>query len=113
MCHTGTAHGWKNKDFLVNLNDIGQELNKTVVSDLFGGALGGEIPISGGSCPPATGGVLCPNEAVTKGTRVPIAMASILSGGYTNGPYYQGALLYINGFKASGTWTKADCSGCH
>ncbi len=30
MCHTGTAHGWKNKDFLVNLNDVGPEVNKAI-----------------------------------------------------------------------------------
>jgi hypothetical protein len=37
--------------------------------------------------------------------------------GYTNGPYYQGALLSIanTGFKTSGNWAKADCTtaGCH
>src|ERR1019366_301294 len=42
MCHTGTAHGWKNKGFLVNLNDVGPELDRAINSTV-GGALGGEI----------------------------------------------------------------------
>lgn len=32
---------------------------------------------------------------------------------YTNGPYYNGAKLKVVGFKASGQWVKADCTGCH
>lgn len=108
MCHTGTAHGWKNKDFLVNLNDVGPEVDKAL-NGTVGGALGGEIAPG-----PIT---LNPGDPVPKGTQVPQTptdMAPVPTG-YTNGPYYQGALLYINSFKASGTWTKADCanSGCH
>jgi len=108
MCHTGTAHGWKNKDFLVNLNDVGPEVDKAF-NGTVGGALGGEIAPG-----PVT---LTTGLAVPQGTQVPQTptdMAPVPTG-YTNGPYYQGALLYINGFKASGTWTKADCanSGCH
>ena len=105
MCHTGTAHGWKNKDFLVNLNDVGPEVDKAI-SGTVGGALGGEI--APGPITLATG------QNVPKGTQVPAAMAPVPTG-YTNGPYYQGALLYLNSFKASGNWTKADCanSGCH
>jgi hypothetical protein len=106
MCHTGTAHGWKNKDFLVNLNDVGPEVNKTPINGTVGGALGGEIAPG-----PVT---LNPGDPVPKGTQVPMAMAPVTTG-YTNGPYYQGALLYVNSFKASGNWTKADCanSACH
>ena len=110
MCHTGTAHGWKNKAFLVNLNDLGPELNK-ISGGIGGGALGGEIPLAG---PNLTAGA-----NVAKGTKLPPAMAPIPTG-YSNGPYYRGALLSIiaanlngTGFKASGTWTKADCIGCH
>ncbi|MGA7748510.1 MAG: cytochrome c3 family protein [Gallionella sp.] len=110
MCHTGTAHGWKNKAFLVNLNDIGPEVNKAI-NGTVGGALGGEtaLPI-----PPGT--VLTAGQNVPSGTQVPSTLAPVPTG-YTNGPYYQGALLYIasTGFKASGAWTKGDCatSGCH
>jgi hypothetical protein len=108
MCHTGTAHGWKNKGFLVNLNDIGPELNK-ISGGISGGALGGEI-----STGPVT---LVAGANVTKGTQVPASMAPVPSG-YSNGPYYRGALLRINsnsGFPASGNWKKSDCTtvGCH
>ncbi|MEO8342614.1 MAG: hypothetical protein ABI536_02245 [Gallionella sp.] len=105
MCHTGTAHGWKNKAFLVNLNDLGPELNK-ISGGMGGGALGGEIAPG-----PVT---LIAGDNVPKGTTVPPSMAPIPTG-YSNGPYYRGALLGIaaTGFKASGTWVKTDCSGCH
>jgi hypothetical protein len=116
MCHTGTAHGWKNKAFLVNLNDVGPELNKNS-SSTVGGALGGEIPP-----PPYVPSPLTLGINVPKGTKVPTAMAPVVTviptnptPGYTNGPYYQQALLYVNNFKASGSWIKTDCSnsGCH
>jgi hypothetical protein len=104
MCHTGTAHGWKNKAFLVNLNDVGPEVNRAL-NGTIGGALGGE------SAPGPV--ILTAGQDVPKGTQA-LGMAPVPAG-YTNGPYYQGALLYINSFKASGNWTKADCanSGCH
>lgn len=90
-CHIGTAHGWKNKAFLANLNDLGPEIK----------ALGGEV---------APGGiVLAAGQAVPKGT---VAPAGLLNG-YTNGPYYRGTLLRVNGFKAGRNWVKADCTGCH
>lgn len=106
MCHTGTAHGWKNKDFLVNLNDLGPELNLITGGTAPAGALGGEIapgPIA-----------LAAGANVPKGTYVPSSMAPVPSG-YSNGPYYRGSLLYIaaTGFKTSGNWVKADCTGCH
>ncbi len=109
MCHTGTSHGWKNKAFLVNLNDIGPELNKVANTTSGGGALGGEQ---------APGPVTLTTGAnVPTGTTAPSTMAPVPTG-YTNGPYYQGALLRINtlsGFPASGNWKKSDCAtaGCH
>jgi hypothetical protein len=103
MCHTGTAHGWKNKAFLVNLNDLGQEVNKANNSTI-GGALGGETPLIGSN--------LTTGQNVPNGTK---AFAVTVPDGYTNGPYYQGALLRVNAFQASGAWTKTGCtaSGCH
>lgn len=90
-CHIGATHGWKNKAFLANLNDLGPEIN----------ALGGEI---------APGGiVLAVNQSVPKGTSAPTGLLN----GYTNGPYYQGVFLRVNGFKAGGNWVKTDCTGCH
>lgn len=118
MCHTGTAHGWKNKAFLVNLNDVGPEVNRSS-NGTVGGAIGTSLGGTGEIAPGPT--TLTTGQNVPGGTQVPGSMASVLTGGYTNGPYYRGALLYINyiigvnGFKASGTWTKSDCanSGCH
>lgn len=98
MCHTGTAHGWKNKAFLTNLKDLGPEIL----------AIGGEIPsIVGASGIPA-------GAAVPKGTSAP-ATVKVATGGYSNGPYYRGSMLSINGFAAPGNWKKTDCgtSGCH
>ena len=112
MCHTGTAHGWKNKAFLANINDLGPELNK-VLGGIGGGALGGEIAPG-----PVT---LTPGANVPKGTYVPNTMLTIPTG-YKNGPFYRGSLLRIRpsggsypGFKKSGNWTRDDCttSGCH
>ena len=112
MCHTGTAHGWKNKAFLINLNDVGPEVDKPI-NGTVGGALGGA-----GYGEQAPGPItLTTGQNVPAGTQVPQAPTNMspVPTGYTNGPYYQGALLYINNFKASATWTKADCanSGCH
>jgi hypothetical protein len=107
MCHTGTAHGWKNKDFLVNLNDLGPELNLITGGVGPAGALGGEML--------AASGVLATGDNVPKGTYVPGSMAPLPTG-YSNGPYYRGALLGIasSGFPVSGNWVKADCSSsCH
>jgi hypothetical protein len=110
MCHTGTAHGWKNKAFLVNLNDVGPEVDMAVPNGTVGGALGGEIS-------PASG-VLATSDPVPPGTQVPNIITNDMAPvptGYTNGPYYRGALLYINGFQASGAWARPNCAnaGCH
>jgi len=93
MCHTGTAHGWKNKAFLVNLYDLGPEIT----------ANGGEI---------APGPViLSAGQTVPKGT---VAPAPVIPSGYSNGPYYRAALLGVVNFKQSGNWLKVDCAGaCH
>jgi len=92
MCHTGTAHGWKNKAFLVNLNDLGPEIT----------AIGGEI------APGAV--VLSAGQPVPKGTQV----ATSIPSGYSNDAYYRSAFLGVVNFKQSGSWAKADCAGaCH
>ena len=107
MCHSGTAHGWKNKDFLVNLQDVGPELNLITGGIGPAGALGGEVAPG-----PVT---LTTGQNVPKGTYVPNAMAPLTTG-YSNGPYYRGALngIAATGFPASGNWVKADCTGsCH
>jgi len=92
-CHAGTAHGWKNKAFLVNLNDLGPEVT----------AIGGEI---------APGNIiLSAGQPVPQGT---VAPAATFPNGYTNGPYYRGAFLRVSNFVPSSGWVKADCTGsCH
>jgi hypothetical protein len=110
MCHTGTAHGWKNKAFLVNLNDLGPELNKISGSIGIGGALGGEQ--APGPVTLATG------ANVPKDTYLPYSgTMDPVPTGYSNGPYYRGALLRINqntGFPASGNWKTINCQlSCH
>lgn len=93
MCHTGTAHGWKNKAFLVNLFDLGPEIT----------ALGGE------NAPGSI--ILSSGQTVPKGT---VAPAIAVPAGYSNGPYYRNALLGVVNFKRSGNWVKSDCAGaCH
>jgi hypothetical protein len=92
MCHTGTAHGWKNKAFLVNLYDLGPEIVAK-----GGETAPGSIILSGG-------------QPVQKGTQV----TATLPTGYSNGPYYRRALLGVVNFKSSGNWVKTDCAGaCH
>jgi hypothetical protein len=97
MCHTGTAHGWKNKAFLTNLNDLGPEIL----------ALGGESA----SGVPAT--TLLAGDPVPKGTVA--TGTTVAGGGYSNSSYYRGSMLSITTFQAPGNWSKADCatSGCH
>ena len=92
MCHSGTAHGWKNKAFLVNLYDLGPE-----ITAIGGETAPGPVILSGG-------------QPVPKGTQV----TATIPAGYSNGPYYRGALLGVVNFKQSGNWVKADCAGaCH
>lgn len=108
MCHTGTAHGWKNKAFLANLDDLGLELNATSGAN---GLNGGEVPPSGPN--------LTVGQPVPKGTKAPAAATTPIAAapaGYTNGPYYQGTYLRVanTGFPVSGNWLKTDCTGsCH
>ncbi len=100
MCHTGTAHGWKNKAFLANLSDLGA----------------GEVPAAlGGEIAPGTI-TLNPGDPVPAGTSATDLVASTFPVGYSNGPYYRGTLLSIaaTGFPASGGWVKAGCTtACH
>jgi hypothetical protein len=69
LCHVAVPHGWKNKNFLVNLNDVGPE------------------------------GGLAVGTQRRNGT----------TAGYTNGPYYNRAVLKLRSFAGSGTWSVSDC----
>jgi len=90
LCHVAVPHGWKNKVFLVNLNDVGpeggysQSTQRRYVGDGTAtvpcGGMGG---MGGGvtNCAPA----------------------------YVNGPYYNRAALKVDTFAASGNWQPANC----
>ena len=69
LCHVALTHGWKNKNFLVNLNDVGPE------------------------------GGLAIGTQRRNGT----------TAGYTNGPYYNRAVLKVVSFGASGNWSVNGC----
>ena len=69
LCHVAVPHGWKNKNFLVNLNDVGPEGGLSVGTQRRNGT----------------------------------------TAGYTNGPYYNRAVLKVRSFAASGLWDPTDC----
>ncbi|MBF0341821.1 MAG: hypothetical protein HQL95_12800 [Magnetococcales bacterium] len=68
-CHVAVPHGWKNKAFLVNLNDVGPEANKSAGTQM------------------------------RNNTTATVNVA----------PYYLRSVLKVKTWKASGTWTAADC----
>jgi hypothetical protein len=87
LCHVAVPHGWKNKNFLVNLNDVGREggynppQERRVLGDEPSVSCGGGGMGGGGQCAPA----------------------------YVNGPYYNRAALKIRSFAASGNWDPTNC----
>jgi hypothetical protein len=85
LCHVAIPHGWKNKVFLVNLNDVGPEGNEAPGTQLRNGAGGGGGMMGGGG----GGGGVAP--------------------AFTRGPYYNRAALKVVNFQQSGQWTPADC----
>ncbi len=81
LCHIAVPHGWKNKVFLVNLNDVGPEAGLppgTQVRIGGGGGFGGG-GFGGGADP------------------------------YYAGPYYNRAALKVDSFATSGNWTPGNC----
>ncbi len=78
-CHIAVPHGWKNKAFLVNLNDVGPEAGLPAGTQVRNGAPG----FGGGP-----------------GFSVPA---------YTEGPYYNRAILKVTSFATSGNWTPGNC----
>jgi cytochrome c553 len=90
LCHVAVPHGWKNKNFLVNLNDVSREYSQP-------------SPDTFGNNPPI----------ITSGYR---EMRGCGGGGdgkcgrrVTYPPYYNKAALKIRTFAASGHWVPADC----
>ena len=81
LCHIAVPHGWKNKVFLVNLNDVGPEAGLPPGTQVRNGGGGGGW---GGGWGGGTGG-------------------------YTQGPYYNRAVLKVDSFATSGNWTPGNC----
>ena len=89
FCHVAIPHGWKNKAFLVNLNDVGPEVGLPAGTEVCtgnGGWGGGNA--QGGGCGGSGG----------RGTT-----------GFTKGPYYMNAFLKVLNFARSGEWRESDC----
>jgi len=80
LCHVAVPHGWKNKVFLVNLNDVGNESTTS---------------------PPRRGEV---RYAAVDGTGATGAVNP-----YFDGPYYNRAALKIVSFALSGAWQPSNC----
>lgn len=94
QCHIAVPHGWKNKAFLVNLNDVGPEATCRQED-------ANEVP-AGFKCTETIG----LNNPMPPGTQVHIGTPMR---NYTNPPYYRGALLKIQAFAPSGSWQPTNC----
>jgi len=85
-CHVAVPHGWKNKQLLVNLSDVGPEAGLAVGTDVSGASgdggrgWGGGMGWDGGS-----------------------------SNAYTQAPYYLEAYNSIRSFAKSGNWEAGNC----
>ncbi len=78
-CHVAVPHGWKNKVFLANLNDVGLE-----------------APLDAGE-------VAAGRDPNSRQVRLNTLAR------YYNGPYYNGAALKVRKFARSGEWFDANC----
>jgi hypothetical protein len=84
LCHIAVPHGWKNKNFLVNLNDVGQEGGNSSPREertINGPTVSCNIMMGGGTC----------------------------AAPFTRTPYYNGAALKVQQFGASGLWDPTFC----
>jgi len=90
LCHVAIPHGWKNKNFLVNLNDVGIEAGLTPNQQVR-------------TCPSCTGGGMGGMGGGMGGGNGAVADP------YSQGPYYNRAALKIINFAVSGDWIPNDC----
>lgn len=103
LCHVAVPHGWKNKAFLANLNDVGPEAmcRATVPGQAYG-----DNKITNPACavgqPIPAGTQICTYKSAT-------SMDCGAPEPYFNPPYYNGAVLQIKNWKASNTYSSADC----
>ncbi|NOX43971.1 MAG: hypothetical protein GXP19_09605 [Gammaproteobacteria bacterium] len=80
LCHIAVPHGWKNKAFLVNLNDVGPEAGL-----LSGTQVRNGVPCIGFGC------------------------SAFPAPAYTQGPYYNRSALKVDSFAISGNWSPGNC----
>lgn len=87
-CHVAVPHGWKNKAFLVNLNDVGPEAGLPEGTEVCTGELGWGSGNSGSD----------------------VDDGCSFNNGYTRPPYYLNAFLKIRNFATSGGgWSDDNC----
>ena len=96
LCHVAVPHGWKNKVFLVNLNDVGPEGGYTQPRQVrYVGDGTPTVPCGGGGGGMGGGGGNC-------------APAYFRRDG-VDSPYYNRAALKVASFAASGNWQPSNC----
>ena len=97
-CHVAVPHGWKNRSFLVNLNDIGPEVMcRTVDNDSTSTGYNVKTPT----------GVNC-----EVGKPIPAGSVVMARPPYTNPPYYVNARLRIDFFPGEkDAWFAGSCAG--
>ena len=98
-CHVAIPHGWKNRGFLVNLNDIGPEVMCRSVDNSTDGY--NVITPLGSNCKVG--------EQIPKGS---VVLRNFRNGeiGYNNPPYYINARLRFIDFPSSGSsWRESNC----
>ncbi len=89
LCHVAVPHGWKNKVFLVNLNDVGIESRAVPIRR-------GEVRTArdDGTVTEFVGGMGGGGQVVPP---------------YFDGPYYNRAALKVVNFAVSGQWQPNNC----
>ena len=104
-CHVAVPHGWKNKAFLVNLNDVGPEADcrQADADDMPAGykCTVGQRMLPGTQVHVEAGAPLNQPAGLPNGT-----WAGVL---YNNPPYYRSTLLKVAVFAPSGLWAPQNC----
>ncbi|RMH17353.1 MAG: hypothetical protein D6698_08450 [Gammaproteobacteria bacterium] len=96
FCHVAVPHGWKNKVFLANLNDVGLEAPVKP----------GELSIAGNA---GTITQTASQRQVRNGQSAAFPALPAQAPRYFNGPYYNGATLKVKTFSTSGNWVQTSC----
>jgi len=107
-CHVAVPHGWKNKAFLVNLNDVGPEAICRQ-EDADDAAAGKKCTETVGLNNPMPYGTQVRNGGAPNPAAPHPASGGWGEVGYTNPPYYRNAILKIENFASSGNWNANNC----